>query len=313
MTNYVIRRVLAGIPLIIVVPFLIFLLVDLVPGDPAAILAGENATPERIEEVRIALGLDNPVFVRYFLWLKAALLGDLGVSSVSSQTVAELIGRRIGTTVSLVAVTAVLAAIIGFSLAVIATLRRGGAIDRAINAATSIAIALPPFWVGLILVAVFAVQIPLLPTSGFVPFSEDPWQWIVHLTLPAIALSLLPAAEITLHLRSSLGQELTSDYVSNARAKGLTETNIVFKHALKNAAIPVVTVFGYRISEVLAGTVTIEIIYNMPGLGRLAVDSVQSRDVPVLLAFVLFSTAVVVVINLIVDLSYGYFNPKVRA
>lgn len=304
---------LAGIPLIIVVPLLIFLLVDMVPGDPAAILAGENATPERIEEVRVALGLDNPVFVRYFLWLKAALMGDLGVSSVASQSVAELIGRRIGTTVSLVAVTAVLAAVIGFSLAVIATLRRGGVVDRAINAATSIAIALPPFWVGLILVAVFAVQIPLLPTSGFVPFAEDPWQWIVHLTLPAIALSLLPAAEITLHLRSSLGQELSTDYVANARAKGLTEPKIVFKHALKNAAIPVVTVFGYRISEVLAGTVTIEIIYNMPGLGRLAVDSVQSRDVPVLLAFVLFSTAVVVVINLIVDLSYGYFNPKVRA
>ncbi|MBV0895778.1 ABC transporter permease [Microbacterium sp. NC79] len=313
MTNYVVRRVLAGIPLIIVVPLLIFLLVDMVPGDPAAILAGENATPERIEEVRVALGLDNPVFVRYFLWLKAALMGDLGVSSVASQSVAELIGRRIGTTVSLVAVTAVLAAVIGFSLAVIATLRRGGVVDRAINAATSIAIALPPFWVGLILVAVFAVQIPLLPTSGFVPFAEDPWQWIVHLTLPAIALSLLPAAEITLHLRSSLGQELSTDYVANARAKGLTEPKIIFKHALKNAAIPVVTVFGYRISEVLAGTVTIEIIYNMPGLGRLAVDSVQSRDVPVLLAFVLFSTAVVVVINLIVDLSYGYFNPKVRA
>ena len=313
MTGYVFRRILAGLPLILVVPLLIFLLVDLVPGDPATILAGESATPERVAAVREALGLATPVLMRYVLWLKAAITGDLGVSYVSTQSVAELIGRRIGTTVSLVAVTAVLAVIVGFTLAVVATLRRGGMIDRVINAATSIAIALPPFWVGLILVAVFAVQLPLLPTSGFVPFTEDPGQWLVHLTLPAIALSLLPAAEITLHLRSSLGQELSSEYIVNARAKGLPERTVVFKHALKNAAVPVVTVFGYRISEVLAGTVAIEIIYNMPGLGRLAVDSVQGRDVPVLLAFVLFSTAIVVVINLAVDLSYGYFNPKVRA
>lgn len=304
---------MSGVPLILVVPLLIFLLVDLVPGDPASILAGESATPERVESVRAALNLNDPVFIRYFLWLGAALTGDLGVSYVSTQTVTELITRRIGTTLSLVAVTAVIAVIIGFGLAMLATLRRGGVIDRAINAAASFAIALPPFWIGLVLVAVFAVQIPLLPTSGFVPFSENPAQWIIHLTLPAIALSLLPAAEITLHLRASLGQELSSDYVINARAKGLSDSTVIFKHALKNAAIPVVTVFGYRISEVLAGTVTIEIIYNMPGLGRLAVDSVQSRDIPVLLAFVLFSTAIVVVINLVVDLSYGYFNPKVRS
>lgn len=313
MLRYTMARVASSLPLIFAVPFLMFLLVELVPGDPARILAGENATEAHVEQVRTSLGLDDSVLTRYLAWVGNVLQGDLGTSYVTSQAVGELVARRMGATLSLVALTAVLALVVGIALAVLATLRRGGLADRIVNAAAAVAIALPTFWISLVLVALFAVQFPLFPTSGYVPFSENPSEWLAHLILPAVALSLLPAAEVALQLRSSLGQELASDYITNARAKGLSEGSVVFKHALKNAAIPVVTVFGYRLSEVLAGAVTIEVIHNIPGLGRLALDSVQNRDVPVLLAFVLLSTAVVVVVNLVVDLSYGYFNPKVRA
>lgn len=313
MVRYAIGRVFAAIPLIFAVPLLIFLLIELVPGDPARILAGENATAEHIETVRISLGLDQGVFTRYLDWIGGVLTGDLGTSYVTDQPVNDLIVRRMGTTLSLVAVTTVLAVVIGGLLAIVATLRKGGVVDRVINAIAAMAIALPTFWVGLVLVSLFAISLPWFPAYGYLPLSDGVGPWLSHLILPSIALALLPAAEIALHLRSALGQELASDYIVNARAKGLGTRAVIFKHALKNAAIPVATVAGYRIAEILAGTVTIEVIYSMPGLGRLALDSVQNRDVPVLLAFVLVSTAVVVVVNLLVDLSYGYFNPKVRS
>lgn len=313
MLRYAIRRVLAAVPLIFAVPLLIFLLIELVPGDPARILAGENATAEHIETVRVSLGLDHSVLTRYLDWIGGVLTGDLGTSYVTNQPVNDLILRRMGTTLSLVAVTTVLAVVVGGLLAVVATLRKGGIVDRVINAIAAMAIALPTFWVGLVLASLFAISLPWFPAYGYLPLADGFGPWLSHLILPSLALALLPAAEIALHLRASLGQELASDYIINARAKGLSTPAVIFKHALKNAAIPVATVAGYRIAEILAGTVTIEVIYSMPGLGRLALDSVQNRDVPVLLAFVLVSTAVVVVVNLLVDLSYGYFNPKVRS
>jgi peptide/nickel transport system permease protein len=207
----------------------------------------------------------------------------------------------------------VMAVMLGTTLAILSAMRPGGVLDRAVNALASIAIAVPAFWFGLVLVALFAVVYQIFPAFGYEPLSAGFGTWLSHLVLPGLALGLLPAAEVTLQLRSALGQVLKSDYVLNAEAKGLSRSSIVLKHSLKNAAIPVVTVLGFRVSEVLAGSVTIELIYNMPGLGRLAVDAVQSRDIPVLLGFVLFSTVVVVLVNLVVDVSYGYFNPKVRS
>jgi peptide/nickel transport system permease protein len=207
----------------------------------------------------------------------------------------------------------VLAVTIGLILGVVASLRPGGIVDRLVNVVASIAIAIPAFWFGLVLVSVFAVTNQIFPAFGYAPLSDGFVPWIQHLILPGTALALLPAAEVTLQLRSSLGQVLKSDYILNAEAKGLGRGTVVFKHGLKNACIPVVTVLGFRVAEVLGGAVTIEIIYSMPGLGSLAVNSVQNHDIPVLLGFVLFTTVVVVLVNLIVDISYGYFNPKVRA
>ncbi|MBM4589037.1 ABC transporter permease subunit [Rhodococcus hoagii] len=313
MLRYAGRRLLAAIPLLLVVPFLIFVLIDLAPGDPAVILAGEDATPERLAELRTTLNLDQNVFVRYLDWVGSVLRGDLGVSLLSNQSVADLLLRRMATTLSLVGFAMVLAVVIGLVLGVLGSLRAGGVVDRAINVIASIAIAIPAFWFGLVLVSLFAVSNQIFPAFGYVPLSDGVVPWFQHLVLPGVALALLPAAEVTLQLRSALGQVMGSDYILNAKARGLGTASVVLKHGLKNACIPVVTVLGFRVAEVLGGAVTIEIIYSMPGMGSLAVNSVQNHDVPVLLGFVLFTTCVVVLVNLLVDISYGYFNPKVRA
>ncbi|MEV0810964.1 ABC transporter permease [Micromonospora sp. NPDC050200] len=313
MLRYAGKRLLAAIPLLFVVPLLVFLLIGLAPGDPAVVLAGDNPTPDRIEAIRDQLGLSDPVWERYLRWAGAALHGDLGTSLLSDQSVVDMITRRMGTTMSLVLFAMVMAVVLGVAMAIVASLRPGGLVDRLVNWLASIAIAVPAFWFGLVLASLFAVSYQLLPAFGFEPLSAGFWPWLSHLILPGIALGLLPAAEVTLQLRSALGQVLKSDYILNAQAKGLSRRAVLFKHSLKNACIPVVTVLGFRVAEVLAGSVTIEIIYNMPGLGSLAVDGVLNRDIPVLLGFVLFSTSVVVVVNLLVDISYGYFNPKVRA
>lgn len=313
MWRYSGQRLIAAIPLLFVVPFLIFLLIDLAPGDPAVVLAGEDPTPERLAAVRENLNLDSSVLVRYFDWVANLFRGDLGTSFLSNQAVTELIVRRMATTMSLVMFAMVVAVVVGATLGVVASIRPGGIVDRAVNVVASIAIAIPAFWFGLVLVALFAVTVQVFPAFGYVPLSDGVVPWFQHLVLPGTALALLPAAEVALQLRSSLGHVLKSDYILNAEARGLSRRSVMLKHGLKNACIPVVTVLGFRVAEVLGGTVTIEIIYGMPGLGSLAVDSVLNHDIPVLLGFVLFTTSVVVIANLLVDISYGYFNPKVRS
>lgn len=310
---YTSQRLIAAVPLFLVVPFLIFLLIDLAPGDPALVLAGDDPTPERVAEIRENLNLDSSVIARYAEWVVNVVQGDLGLSLLSNQSVADLILRRMATTLSLVVFAMVAAVVVGGVLGIVSSLRPGGWVDRAVNVAVSIAIAIPAFWFGLVLIALFAVTAQIFPAFGYVPLSEGFIPWFQHLVLPGTALALLPAAEVALQLRSSLGQVLKSDYILNAEARGLSPRSVMLKHGLKNALIPVVTVLGFRVAEVLGGAVTIEIIYGMPGLGSLAVDSVLNHDIPVLLGFVLFTTFVVVMVNLLVDISYGYFNPKVRA
>jgi peptide/nickel transport system permease protein len=313
MLRYAGKRLLAAIPLLFFVPLLVFALIDLAPGDPAVILAGDEPTPERVQAIREALDLNDPVLLRYIKWIGNVLHGNLGTSFLSDQSVTELLTRRMATTMSLVLVAMVFAIVLGTALALVATLRSGGIVDRFVNWFASISIAIPGFWFGLVLVSVFSVGLGMFPAFGFQPLSAGIGTWLSYLVLPGIALGLLPAAEVTLQLRSALGQVMKTDYILNAEAKGLSRSSVVFKHSLKNACIPVITVLGFRVAEVLAGSVTIEMIYNMPGLGRTAVEAVQGRDVPVLLGFVLFSTTIVVLVNLIVDISYGYFNPKVRS
>jgi len=312
MARLVARRVAWAIPLLLIVTFLVFVLVDRAPGDPAFKLAGDNPTPERVAEIRAQLNLDDPLLVRYGRWVENAVTGDLGSSIFSGQSVGRLIVDRLAVTASLAFVALIITLVVSFIGGILAALWPGRWPDRVITWLASILVALPPFWLAMVLVLYFAINRSWFPAIGYTGLVDDPWEWLHHLILPAIALAALPAAELTLQLKGSLMEELGKDYILANRAKGLSKRAIVCKHALKNAAIPVVTVLGHRIAQLLGGAVIIEAVFVLPGLGTLAVQSSLNRDVPVLLGIVVMSTIFVIFVNVIVDISYGYFNPKVR-
>lgn len=313
MLNLIVRRLVASVGILVAVSLAVFLMVGLMPGDAARVLAGDSATPDRIAYFRQQLGLDQPVLVRYGRWVWDAVHGNLGQSLTSYQDVTKVLLPPLSVTATLLLFTLVFAAVLGMAGGIVTATRPGSPIDRAVTSLAAVAIAVPPFWVALLLIAFFAVGHRWFPAVGYVSFFEDPLLWAWHLILPAIALGALPGAEFALQLRDALISEMRRDYVQVAFAKGLPPRQLVLKHALKNAAIPVVTVFGYRAGQLLGGAVTIEVPFNLPGLGQVAVSSVLGRDVPVLLGMVVITTIGVVFINLCVDLSYGYLNPKVRA
>lgn len=308
----VVRRLLLAIPMLFIVSFLVFVLVDLAPGDAAVSLAGDNPTPERLAEIRAELNLDDPLLTRYGRWLGGAVTGDLGSSLQTEEAVLDQIVDAAGVTISLVIVSVILSTLIAAVLGVIAAMRSGGIIDRAVTAVSAVAVAAPPFWLGMLLILMFAINRSWLPALGYESFSEDWWQWLRHLLLPALALGALPGAELAMQLKASLTEELGRDYVLTARARGISGRAVVLKHAMKNALIPVVTVFGFRLAQLFGGAVTIEALFFLEGIGTLAVSSTFQRDVPVLLGLVVVLTLLVIVLNLLVDVSYSYFNPRTR-
>lgn len=312
MLGLLVRRLLVSIPLLLVVSFLVFGLIVLVPGDPAVALAGQNPDPAQIEAVRERLGLDDPFLVQYWHWLSGVLQGDLGTSLFTSQTVWTAIVARLPTTLSLAFLALALAAVAGVAVGSVAGLRPGTWTDRVATVGASVGVAVPYFWVGMILVLLLALQHPLLPAVGYVPLTEDPVGWFTHLVLPATALALAPAAVIARQTRASVATVMTEDYVRTATAKGLAPARVVGKHALKNAALAVVTVFGIEANRLIGGTVVIEQLFALPGLGQLAYQSVFSRDFPVVQGVVLVAAVMVLLVNVVVDVSYGYFNPRIR-
>ena len=312
MVGLFLRRLLVSIPLLGVVSFLVFSLIVLVPGDPAVALAGPEPTPEAIQAVRTSLGLDDPFLVQYWHWLTDALHGDLGVSLFTSQTVWSSIISRLPTTLSLAGFALLMAIVLGVAVGSVAGLRPGTWIDRVATTTASVGVAVPYFWVGMILVLLLSIDHPVLPAVGYVPLSEDPVEWLRHLVLPGTALALAPAAVIARQTRAAVAQVMSEDYVRTAKAKGLPPLRVVGKHALKNAALPVVTVFGIEANRLIGGTVVIEQLFAMPGLGQLAYQGVFSRDFPVVQGVVLFAALMVLLINIFVDVSYGYFNPRIR-
>ena len=289
-----------------------FVLIDLAPGDAAVTLAGDNPTPERLAEIREELNLDDPLVVRYGRWLGDAVTGDLGTSLQTREPVLERIVDTAGVTLSLVLVAVVLSTIVAVVLGVIAAVRDGGIVDRAITGLAAIAIAAPPFWIGMLLILWFAINRTWLPALGYESFREGWWEWLKHLLLPAIALGALPGAELAMQLKASLTEELGRDYVLTARARGITGRAVVLKHGMKNALIPVVTVYGFRLAQLIGGTVTIEALFFFDGIGTLALRSTLQRDLPILLGLVVVLTIVVILLNLVVDASYSYFNPRTR-
>lgn len=312
MLRIVLRRVVLAVPLLFAVSLVMFALMSLIPGDPAVAIAGDRATPAILEQIRARLGLDSPIAARYVDWLGGALRGDLGTSLFNSQPVLDSIKDRLPATLSLTFAGAGLALLVGFPAGLVAVQRPGSLLDRGLTVATSVGLALPSFWLGLILLVVFVHQLGWLPPTGYVAFNESPVGWARAITMPAIALGIPSSAVVARQTRSALLEVLQRDYIRAARARGASKLRVLLKHGTKNAAAPVVTVLGFELLAMLGGSVIIEQLYAVPGFGDLAFNAVQGRDLPVIMGVVMVAALFVVAVNLLVDLVYAYANPRVR-
>jgi len=312
MFAYILRRLLQTIPVMLVVAVFIFLMLRLTPYDPAAIIAGDSATAEQVAQIRSQLGLNDPIVQQFFNWLGKVLSGDLGQSFFFKKTVAELIGERIEPTLSLAFFTIVIAVLVAVPLGVLAAHRQGTWIDRVVMGFSVLGFSVPTFVVGYILIYVFAVWLNWLPVQGYQHISEGVWGWAERLILPALTLSVIYVALIARMTRASVLEVLSEDYIRTARAKGQIERRVLFRHALRNAAVPIVTVIGLGIALLIGGVVVTESLYTIPGLGRLTVDAVLARDYPTIQAVILLFSFVYVMINLAVDLTYTLLDPRIR-
>lgn len=312
MLKFFAMRVLTTLPVLVLVTFVVFGLVLLIPGDPAVTIAGPDATVEQVQAVRDRLGLDRPVFVQYWDWVTGALAGDLGTSLFTSRPVATSIADGLPVTVALASMALLISLVIAIPTAILSALRRGTWIDRVATVGSSLGIALPSFWLGLMFVLLFSLTLGWLPATGYVPLGEDPSGWLSHILLPALTLGIAGAAESARQLRGSIIGVLQQDYVRTARSKGLHARMVIGKHVLKNASVPLVTVLGLQITALLGGAVLVEQVFGVPGLGQVAINAVTTRDIPVIQGIVLVAVLVAMLSNLLVDLMYGYLNPKVR-
>jgi len=295
-----------------VVAVIVFSLLYLTPGDPAAVLAGEQATAADIERVRRTLGLDEPFLVRFGQWTAGVLQGDLGTSIFSRRPVMELIVQRLEPTIALTLASLFVAVLIALPLGVIAAWRAGGAVDRLAMSFAVLGFSIPVFVLSYLLIALFALEWRILPVQGYVPLAYGPGPFARHLVLPALSLGVVNAALLARITRTTMIEILQQDYIRVARAKGLPVSRIILRHALKNAAVPIVTVIGISFALLISGVVVTETVFNIPGLGRLTVDAILRRDYPVIQGVILVFSAAYVLINLLVDLSYGLFDPRIR-
>jgi peptide/nickel transport system permease protein len=312
MLRLAVRRLLTTVPLLIVVSLGVFVLLQFVPGDPAYTIAGETASLEQVERIREQLGLNEPLVGRYLSWLGSAVQGDLGTSLFSSQSVAEAVLARLPATLSLTFVSLLIALVLGITAGDIAAVRPGGFIDRGVTTIASVGLSVPSFWLGLLLVTVFARWVHWLPPTGYVPFTESPVDWLRSLLLPGLALGLSASAAIARQTRSALVEVLQRDYITAALARGMSFRRVVLKHGQKNAAIPLLTVVGLQAVALLGGSVVVEQVFAIQGIGTLAITSVSRRDLSMIQGIVVLSAVVVVLVNLVIDLLYGYANPKAR-
>lgn len=295
-----------------VVAFIVFSLLYLTPGDPAAVIAGDVATEDDIKRIRQSLGLDQPFIVRFGAWLWSLLHGDLGISIFTNLPVTKLIAQRIEPTISLTICTLIVAIITSVPLGTIAAARAESKTDRAIMGFSVLGFSLPVFVLAYLLILLFSLQLQILPVQGYRPIAEGFWPWLKHLILPSLALGTVYAALITRITRASVLDVLAQDYIRTAQAKGLEERNILIHHALKNAAVPIITIIGIGIGLLISGAVVTETVFAIPGIGRLTVDAILRRDYPIIQGVILIFSATYVVINLLIDLSYVFFDPRIR-
>lgn len=311
MWRYAGRRALATVPVMAVVALFVFSLLYLAPGDPAAIIAGDQASAEDIARIHASLGLDRPFLVRFGEWLWRVLHGDLGTSIFANLSVTHMIGQRVEPTLSLMVLTLVFAVIVAVPLGVLAAARAGSWLDRLVMLFAVLGFSVPVFVVGYVLAWVFALRLDWLPVQGYTPLAQGVLPWLRSLVLPVIALGAIYIALIARITRAAMLETLGQDYVRTARAKGLAPLPILFVHALKNAAVPIVTVVGLGVALLIGGAVVTESVFAIPGIGRLVVDAILRRDYPVIQGVTLLFSFVYVVVNLIVDLLYSVFDPRI--
>lgn len=312
MLRLILQRLLALVPLLFIVSVLTFSFTSLLPSDPVDLIIGDNGTQEQYELVRERLGMNQPVVVRYFQWLGKAVQGDLGTSFFNSVSVMGAVMQRLPVTLSLTAMSALIAILIGVAAGVAAALRPQSWVDRFATLGATFGQAVPNFWFGLILVAIFAVNLRWFPATGFTPITQSPWEWLRSVILPSIALGTASSAAIARQVRSAMVGVLQQDYIRAARAQGLSARRVIFKHALTNAMVPVVAVLSFQITVLLGGALIVEQVFAINGLGTLAIGAVRQQDIPMLQGLVMVMVGLVVIVQLATDVVYGLLNPKAR-
>ncbi len=312
MAAQIVRRLLTLAPILMVVAVTVFFLIHLAPGDPAAVMAGNEATVERVEQLRRQMGLDRPLHEQFWVWATKVARGDLGDSYFLNQPVATALAERMEPTGLLTLYALIFSIALGIPMGVVAAVRRNTWVDRLLMVTALGGVAIPSFWFGILLILVFAVTMRMLPAAGYVPFADDPLENFRYLLMPAFSLGLQQAALLARVVRSSMLEVLREDYVRTARSKGLVEQLVVMRHAFPNVWIPTLTIIGNSVGTLLGGAVVTEAVFNTPGVGRLVVQSVLRRDFPVIQGAVLTIAAVYVLVNLAVDIAYVFADPRIR-
>jgi peptide/nickel transport system permease protein len=312
MLTYIVRRILATIPVMAVVAIFVFALLYLSPGDPAAIIAGDTATVDDILRIRAKLGLDQPVYIQFGEWVWRLMHGDLGISIFTNLPVAKLIQQRLEPTVALSVATLIVSIAVAIPMGVLAAWRAGSWIDRMVMVFAVLGFSVPVFVLAYILIFVFAIWADLLPVQGYVSITSGLWPFLSHIILPSAALGMIFAALIARITRASMLDVLAQDYIRTAQAKGLSNQQVLIGHALKNAAVPIVTIIGIGVALLIGGVVVTETVFAIPGLGRLTVDAILRRDYPIIQGIILIFSGAYVLVNLLVDLSYTLIDPRIR-
>ncbi|KJZ32110.1 MULTISPECIES: ABC transporter permease [Paracoccus] len=312
MLGYILRRILAVIPVMLLVAVFVFLLLRLTPGDPAAIIAGDMATPAQLERIREAMGLNDPLHIQFVTWVGQLLRGDLGVSLISNTPVATMVADRIAPTLSIAVLTIVMSVAIAVPMGVLAAWKHRSMADYAVMTFSVLGFSVPVFVIGYLFILVFSLQLGWFPVQGYTPLSSGLGGFLSNAFLPALTLSTIYVALIARMTRANMLEVLGEDYIRTARAKGAPERTVLFRHALKNAAVPILTVIGTGFALLIGGVVVTETVFNIPGVGRLTVDAILARDYPVIQAMILLTSFLYVLVNLLIDLSYSLFDPRIR-
>jgi peptide/nickel transport system permease protein len=310
--QYVVQRLLLALVVVLGITFVVFMIMQIVPGDPARVILGPYASDESVAGLRDRLGLDRPFFEQYLTWLSKAARGDFGQSLLNGQDVAPQLHGRIGPTFELAMASLVIGLVIAFPIGIISALKPGSPLDIVATVFSQIGVSIPSFWMGILLIIIFSLNLDLFPPSGYTPIWEDAGDWLAHIILPAFTAGFVSASIQTRFIRSAMLDVLNANYVQTARAKGLPERAVITRHALRNALINIVTIIGLQMTALFSGLVLVEIVFSWPGLGRLALNAVEERDYPLLQGAVLVVAVMVTIVNLLIDLLYFFLDPRIE-